>query len=804
MNLVLYKGNNYYNRKIIRANSDYEYTTKYGFWEVGAATYSAFIVNDGIRTSQIINYDHESNGFGDYAIAYNNQGKIQSRWWVLNSTVIRSGQVKVELLRDVIADWYDDIIISTSYIKKGNLTSTSDPAIFNNEAMTYNQIKKGETFIKDKTNSGWYVGYLSKDLGDKIVNIPGSPVNATGIYDTEEDYPYSQYTPEHPFIGDYGDITYVVYGYLYNEKSYAFGWDDNGEEKDPVLGDEWSKGVEGSIPGRVETELSLKGYLIDGMDEDNAYDVWKYTKGTNWRAASYAATGVHNGTQTANFYNAENGRIILVGGVLKRVVVKQENRNNVVYSSSSSPFAALVKQKIVDNVDWLGTDPNYTEGITTSIIYSASAYSVKLEDIDEAAYSYTIPGTRRHTEGVPYDIFAIPAGVIYHNGGSTPSSTSLSKKLATAITTDLVSGEGATQLYDIQYVPYCPLDDEYLYQNGIDTINLTNNDKVKDYTFISTGNEWTVVLFASTNNFNKIIEDKTISVPTDPINFKIANETEFYRLCSPNYNGQFEFSATKNGGVSAWNITFSYKPFTPYIKIAPKFGRLYGGDFGDARGLICGGDYSLPQTNDAWAQYELQNKNYQVMFDRQIQNMEVNNSIQKTMEKVNAITGTITGTATGMIAGSHAGPYGALAGAAVGGLTSALGGMEDMRLNEKLRQEAMDYAKDQFGYQLQNIQAMPYSLTKVGSQNADYKIWPFVEKYGCSIEEENALRSKLVWNGFTIERIGLINVYKRPLTDNALTGTFVQAKIIRLLGHTADNKIADVINAELQTGVYFV
>ncbi|MGC7974463.1 hypothetical protein ACP3WV_22975, partial [Salmonella enterica] len=83
--------------------------------------------------------------------------------------------------------------------------------------------------------------------------------------------------------------------------------------------------------------------------------------------------------------------------------------------------------------------------------------------------------------------------------------------------------------------------------------------------------------------------------------------------------------------------------------------RLYGRDFGDSRGLILGGDFSISQINDAWKSYELNNKNYQVMFDRQIQNMEVNNSVAHTMDIVNAFTGTAQGAATGAMGGAMVG-----------------------------------------------------------------------------------------------------------------------------------------------------
>ena len=56
---------------------------------------------------------------------------------------------------------------------------------------------------------------------------------------------------------------------------------------------------------------------------------------------------------------------------------------------------------------------------------------------------------------------------------------------------------------------------------------------------------------------------------------------------------------------------------------------LSAGDFNDQRGLICGGDFSLPNVSDAWADYQMQNKNYQNIFDREVQSMEISNRYQR-------------------------------------------------------------------------------------------------------------------------------------------------------------------------------
>ena len=112
-------------------------------------------------------------------------------------------------------------------------------------------------------------------------------------------------------------------------------------------------------------------------------------------------------------------------------------------------------------------------------------------------------------------------------------------------------------------------------------------------------------------------------------NYKIENECDMYRLCSPNYTGVFEFNLAKNGGLDYIEVDCTYKPYNPYIKLNPNFKRLYGNDFNDQRGLICGGDFSLPQLSNSWANFQLNNKNYQLTFDREIQSMEISNRYQR-------------------------------------------------------------------------------------------------------------------------------------------------------------------------------
>ena len=88
----------------------------------------------------------------------------------------------------------------------------------------------------------------------------------------------------------------------------------------------------------------------------------------------------------------------------------------------------------------------------------------------------------------------------------------------------------------------------------------------------------------------------------DALTRKLANECDLVRLVSQNYSAIFEFSPAKSGGVDGFLADCTYKPWAPYIHILPKLKGLYGDNFvsiDDARGLICGGDMSLPQLSNA-------------------------------------------------------------------------------------------------------------------------------------------------------------------------------------------------------------
>jgi len=277
---------------------------------------------------------------------------------------------------------------------------------------------------------------------------------------------------------------------------------------------------------------------------------------------------------------------------------------------------------------------------------------------------------------------------------------------------------------------------------------------------------------------------------------KIGNDCTMYRLCSPNYNGVFEFNLVKNGAnINYFNIDMTLKPFTPYIHVNPDFGGLYGSDYNDSRGLICGGDFTVSTLRDAWREYEIQNRNYQNIFDRQIQNMDEKRSIEKLSLAWNRDRGIIA--SIGGIAGGLAGQSaGALIGGGTGLAMSLANYQQQMAISGKAYKENRDFATDMYELQLGNVKALPNSVVRTNALTANNKIFPFIEKYTCTEVEKEALRNKMQYEGMNI---GIISTLAEWQGED--TPAYIKGQLIRIENFN-NNYVLEDIAMELAKGVY--
>lgn len=305
-----------------------------------------------------------------------------------------------------------------------------------------------------------------------------------------------------------------------------------------------------------------------------------------------------------------------------------------------------------------------------------------------------------------------------------------------------------------------------------------------------------IIFYVSRSSFSSVI-DQEISIDKSR---KVVSNCYMWRLVSPNYQGAFDFNIAKNGGkVSSFNVFCTYKPFTPVIKVAPNFEWLYGMEFQDNRGLVCAGDFSLPRASDAWESYQLQNKNYQNIFNRDIEHLDFMQSIEMRNQIISGAVGILGDAAKGAGAGAYVGGgWGALIGGIVGGGASALGYGIDIDTLARTQRENRQLAIDKFNYQLGNIKALPYTLTKVGSFDVISKIFPFVEEYSCSDEELEAFEKKIKYDSMTVMRIGTI----REFANFNGEINYFKGQLIRNDEIAEDPHTLNAIYEELLKGVY--
>lgn len=839
MTLYALKFNNYYNRIIKRYETIEEYeenATVLGIFEN-----INFIPNDGVSTTQTLNYtwDVDIDGHPDYILAVES-GTTQngltyytiSRWFVVEEKRNLSGQYDHILYRDTIADFYDEIIDAPVFVEKATLSS-SNPLIFNKEDMSYNQIKTNEILLKDRSQIPWLVGYCDRDWygTDGKIEIPAGDLTDSEHYSVTslEDYTYYNYKNYNFLTPELSNLSLSLYAYFDDPgplgqeyfKQNVYVWDINGNPTNSTnLDSDMSSTGDYVFTSNTRTPNNLRiGYKLINKDKSIPNSVLSSgIKSIDWKTLSYLAyfnypsdnpnisidIPIHSSLEKNNFL-LENGKIILETSTGKyyKIKIKKNsdiNLNSIISSASSLgiKFSSLANELI--DKGYLSNPyalPTYDKK-PFQINCLASSYSLEFEELSDS--KLTINLTARPHSNSEYDIFCIPYGDIGINGDLKRSNPYWSYKLASEIIRI-----GAGNIYDVQLLPFCPLPQNRIDISGIigPRIYLNKGDSIlekENYEGLPGLNCLTAMFWVGSSDFSFSIEAPDIDelkAAEDAISLKIQNETSIHRLTSPNYNGIFEFSVAKNNGVQYFDVDCSYKPYQPYIKIAPNFKNLYGKDFNDTRGLILGGDFSLTQVKDEWATYQIQNKNYQEIFNRQITNLELNNSVQKQKEIFNAATGVISGVISGAVGGSiKGGVAGAFAGGIMSGATSAFGAAVDYQLNERLRNESIDYTKDQFGYQLGNIQALPDSITKVSSFNPNNKIFPVLEYYTCTGTEVEALRNKIKYNGMTVMTIGKIKDFLQN------EPSYIKSRLIRLETIPEDFHMVNTISQELNKGVF--
>lgn len=819
VNLYFLQYNNYFNRQ----TKPHRTTTSWFLpYQIGSTVgVQLFNYGDGVDTTQVVNTTNwtNENRVPDYCVVEDQADGSRQYWYVTEWKYLRKGQYEATLKRDVLSEHYDIITTAPMLIKKGTVASSNDPAMFNSEGQAYNQIKSDEIPLYDATGCPWIVGYVplnafqaDKEISKDIYVDPSFTYNT--LEDFRSDFPYDVNMSQndrviirrydrYPIYNIRANIRYSISGavcaanvsfnsigvltYDINatkERVNLISWDAYGgvgvngfySEKGTTLSDSFTSFRSDKGYTMTNTEASklvrdiVNSYTSTTLRQiDNSiYNVYPQNEAADATLKSILYKSVKIGTKTYTIFPSN------------KLIWKEQ----VVPASTFQLLSTNLKNDIL-------VDKNNKNSYIVTLKYYEAGYTL-VESTQ--TIKTTMPGKTKiiQLRKDPYAMFCIPYGEVKLRKDGVDQLTTV--KDAALIATGISTSAGDKTVLDVQLLPYCPIreivvDDE---KGVVDYSSLTREAQVQDIK-----NEADVVIskmfWCTDNSFSFQIP---LHIEVD--DYKIENETTTYRLCSPNYNGLFEFNLAKNGGLDWIEVNCSYKPQTPYIQLNPNFKKLYGqnattglsaGDYNDQRGLTCGGDFSLPNVSDEWANYQLNNKNYQNIFDREIQSMEISNKYQRISDWMNLVA---SAAKTGIAVGSLSHP---IVGVVAGGINLATGIASNI-MSDKLRDEQISLKKDLFNYNLQNIQALPQSVSKTVAFNINSKYVPFLEKYTCTEEEKNALRDKLKWQGMTVMRTGQIQDY--VWADD----TYIEAMPLRLTGLSEDTHTAQAIAQELNMGTY--
>lgn len=810
--LYLFNYNNYYNRiKKPKYDTVSDYVTYGNLLSTTAGC--SFNTNDGVTASFIVNYSSTAVE-PDYAIVAdkNFPDTPLSRWFVMDMVRTRNGQYKINLRRDVIADYIDEAKDSPCFIEKASL-NLDNPLIFNQEEMTFNQIKKQNNLLKDSTNVPWIVLYLAQGDRSSLSGTVNTNENFGAIELNTTLNNWELYNYVHSIDGEAENTSNYwaapslnnvsLVGKLYNEiKYYKITY---------------SPSTNSSSRYNSDGALSPVFVFKQGIDSGTAASRMKsyYSSNPSEYAtlSSYAGNHVnysyHDSSDIESFVDLQGKTIKTSDGHYYLIDIVQTNRSDT-YTNIKS---GLFYNKATTDAKTALALQNYAYSDPPQIGYQISTtslgYYIELVERTDVEITWDLTSTTKLTTlDAPYDLVAIPYGSVTIDDTVTSEIiTTFGENYAVALANAIISkGSGNNALiYDAQLLPYFP---------GVDMIEaegVIQIENAKQISYVTKDSDKIgAIIYLPYSKFTFNI-NYTISPAESSIGRKINNQCDLWRLCSPNYSNYFEFNVEKNNGIEYFNVDCEYKPFTPYIHINPNFKSYYGEDFNTPLGLICGGDFSLTLISDQWETYTRQNKNFQLSFDRTIQNMEVNNKYQRTKEIIGGIAGAGTGAAAGAAVGSMIMPgAGTAIGALAGGLISGGAAAADVAIGDALRKEAIDYTKDQFNYQLGNIQALPITLSKVSAYNPNNQIWPVLEYYTCTDAEKEYFAQKLKYNGMTTMVISklsdyLLNTWTYTVNGKTINNDkpYVKGKLIRSEDINLDYHILNELALEIDKGFFY-
>lgn len=278
----------------------------------------------------------------------------------------------------------------------------------------------------------------------------------------------------------------------------------------------------------------------------------------------------------------------------------------------------------------------------------------------------------------------------------------------------------------------------------------------------------------------------------------INKECDTIKIVSPSRASQYLFRPYNNDGIMEFRTKITLRPYNTIIYVRPSTKGLLMYDYDDKDCLIISEDFSLTAVTSEWTNYIYNNRNYNDVFERQIQGREFERTWERKIEEAQKksdewtsrnISAQKASTYTGNlpIISSVAGAIGT----AFQDQTYLQMAQIDRQYNEATYQEGIQLSRDLFEMQLENIQSQPIVPSKISTLDAKLLPGVYLEYYSSNPSELQAINDFYKFNGNRIDAYGTFSQY---------LGWFVRGKIIISQFYTQPE--LDELNRRLGMGIF--
>lgn len=279
---------------------------------------------------------------------------------------------------------------------------------------------------------------------------------------------------------------------------------------------------------------------------------------------------------------------------------------------------------------------------------------------------------------------------------------------------------------------------------------------------------------------------------------EINKECDTIKIVSPSRASQYLFRPYNNDGIMEFKTKITLRPYNTIIYVRPSTKGLLMYDYDDKDCLIISEDFSLTAVTSEWTNYIYNNRNYNDVFERQIQGREFERTWERKIEAAQKksdewtsrnISAQKASTYTGNlpIVSSVAGAIGT----AFQDQTYMQMAQIDRQYNEATYQEGIQLSRDLFEMQLENIQSQPLVPSKISTLDAKLLPGVYLEYYSSNPSELQAINDFYKFNGNRIDAYGTFSQY---------LGWFVRGKIIISQFYTQPE--LDELNRRLGMGIF--